>query len=400
MRSDYIGLRVARWRDLAGMTQQQLADAVGVSREYISMIENGKRAVTKRDLLLKLAHAIGVDVNDLTAQPFTPGSREELALYLAAPRIRVALDGSDEPINLRPLDELVADTEAAMVARMACDYPTLGALLPPLIAESNEQVRAADDDGSRQTALSLVVKSCVTGSLAVKPNGFVDLGIRLAERATGAAAKLGDPVHLAAAQFALSQAILASGSRKRSLALATEAADAIQVHVNTPEGKTWYGMLHLHAALVSASLGTADDAASHLAEAEETAAYSGGNPWLMEFSPANVGVWRVAVALENGEPQRAPEIARRVDTSQLRTVQRRAHLLINTARGQFTGGKYDAAVKTLLAADDLAPAEVRSRPSVREIVGQMVRDSRTRGGSEDLRTLAARVRIDPLNPEA
>ena len=56
--------------------------------------------------------------------------------------------------------------------------------------------------------------------------------------------------------------------------------------------------------------------------------------------------------------------------------------------------------KTLLAADDLAPAEVRSRPSVREIVGQMVRDSRTRGGSEDLRTLAARVRIDPLNPEA
>jgi transcriptional regulator with XRE-family HTH domain len=73
--------------------EKDLADAVGVSRPYISMIENGERAVTKRDLLLRLAHAIGVSVNDLTAQPFEPVGREELALYLAAPRIRLGLAG-------------------------------------------------------------------------------------------------------------------------------------------------------------------------------------------------------------------------------------------------------------------------------------------------------------------
>ncbi|WP_133305761.1 helix-turn-helix transcriptional regulator, partial [Micromonospora sp. MW-13] len=36
--ADYIGLRVASWRDTAGMTQQQLADRVGVTASYISMI--------------------------------------------------------------------------------------------------------------------------------------------------------------------------------------------------------------------------------------------------------------------------------------------------------------------------------------------------------------------------
>jgi hypothetical protein len=77
-------------------------------------------------------------------------------------------------------------------------------------------------------------------------------------------------------------------------------------------------------------------------------------------------------------------------------VQRRVRLLIDTARGQFLAGQHEAAVRCLLAADDIAPIEVRSRPAVREIVGQMVRDSTRRGGSSELRTLVARLRLDPL----
>lgn len=67
MGRDWIGLRVARWRDVAGMTQQELADRVGVSAAYISMIEHGRRAVTKRSLLISLATALGVRVEDLIA---------------------------------------------------------------------------------------------------------------------------------------------------------------------------------------------------------------------------------------------------------------------------------------------------------------------------------------------
>lgn len=92
VRTDFMGLRVARWRDIGGLTQQQLADAVGVTREYISMIENGHRPVTKRSLLISLAQALGVSITDLTGQPYEPVSQEDLLIYSISSGVRTALD--------------------------------------------------------------------------------------------------------------------------------------------------------------------------------------------------------------------------------------------------------------------------------------------------------------------
>ncbi len=400
MPSDYIGVRVTRWRDLAGFTQQQLADKVGVSREYISMIENGKRAVTKRDLLLKLARALRVDVNDLTGAPYPPTDGAELALHTVAPRLRRALDGEDGPLEIRPVERLRADADTAMAARMACDYGVLGDLLPELLAESIELVEQSRDKKLKRAGAKLFVKACVTGSLAVKHHGFVDLGIRLADHASDAALELGEPVHLAAARFALAQALMAGGSLRKSLALAVRAADDIQPHIASDAGKEWYGMLHLQAGLVLATLGDRDEAAVHLVEAEEVAQHVRGTPWRTEFSPANVGAWRVAAALEGGEPQLAPVYARQVDRNQLHTVNRRVRILIDTARGHFMAGQHEQAVRCILAADDISPVEVRSRPEVREIVGQLARDAARRRGSSELRTLVTRLRLDPVAGEA
>jgi DNA-binding XRE family transcriptional regulator len=52
------------WRELRGMTLQQIADACGVTDSAISMIERGKRQPSM-DLLKKLATALGVDAEDL-----------------------------------------------------------------------------------------------------------------------------------------------------------------------------------------------------------------------------------------------------------------------------------------------------------------------------------------------
>ncbi|WP_405107638.1 helix-turn-helix domain-containing protein [Micromonospora sp. NBC_01405] len=392
--ADYIGLRVASWRDAAGMTQQQLADRVGVTASYISMIESGRRPVTKRSRLIALASALGVSVTDLTGQPHPPRSEDDLAIYATVPSLRGALDDDPEAPG-HSLDPAVlrASVGQAMAARMACDYKALARLLPGLVGATRQLTDSGHPDGPR-----LFVRAAVTTVLAIKPFGYIDLAARYAERAELAATFAG-PAEVAAAAFAAAQSALSSGThggRRRSLAVATSAAERLG-DTGDDEALTWYGMLHLHSAMSAASLGTGDPD-GHLAEAENAARRAGSDPWRMEFTPANCGIWRVGVAVENGSPERAPEQARRVDRSQVRTPNRRCRLHLDAGRGWYAAGDQDRAVLAFLEADNASPAELRSRPSVREIVGQMVRDARRRG-SPELRDLAIRIGIDPLDPE-
>ncbi|WP_307962399.1 hypothetical protein [Salinispora arenicola] len=160
---------------------------------------------------------------------------------------------------------------------------------------------------------------------------------------------------------------------------------------------TWYGMLHLHAALSAASLDIGDSD-SHLAEAVPPLVVRDRIRGGWSSPPQNVDIWRIGVAVENGEPERAPEYARQVDRSRIRTANRRSRMHIDTGRGWYAAGDQDRAILSWLEADEASPAWLRSRPSVRELVGQMIRDSRRRG-SDELRDLATRVGVDPLDPD-
>ncbi|MER7168581.1 helix-turn-helix transcriptional regulator [Micromonospora sp. NPDC000207] len=386
--ADYIGLRIARWRDANGMTQQQLADRIGVTDAYISMIERGRRPVTKRSTLIALASALGVGVTDLTGQPTAPRSGDELAVYSAVPQLRGALDDDFDgaPVGL---DVLSGALDEAMRARMACDYPVLARTLPGLVKGARQLADSGDAAGP-----GLLVRAALTTALVIKPFGWVDLAARYAERAELTARRLG-PVEQAAAAFGAAQVALASGTpggRRRSLRTVVRAAE--QLGDDGDDALlTWYGMLHLHAALSAAALGTGDPDL-HLAEAAEAARRTGSDPWRMEFTEANVGIWRVGVAVENGAPDKAPQYARLVDRSKIQTANRRTRLHIDAGRGWYAVGDTDQAIRCFLEADKANPAELRSRPSVRELVGQMVRDAR-RNGSEPLRDLAVRMGLDP-----
>lgn len=398
-----IGLRIAYWRGLAGISQQQVADHLGVSREFISMVENGKKPLTKIVHAHGIAEILGVSFSDLVGLPYAPINRTDYENQIGITAIRTAIDEGDEPFAPLPLDQLDAVADRAMAARMACDVPELGRHLPALLAST----RVLWFDRGDRIAGELLVKAAVTGALALKSAGWLDLGIRLADLANNVAVALGDPVCVAAARFAVAQCALTNGSRRRSLRIAVAGAEDLdrltrvgQMPTVRREGvMSWMGLLHLHAALSAAGLpheggSNTDVVDGHLAEAATAARHVTGDTWRMEFGATNVNLWAMGAALENGHPERVRELARRVDVSQLRTAHRRSRFYLDLGRGLFIAGDLDAAVQALLRADLAAPDDLRRRAGIVEIVAQMVRDaSGPRGGSTELRDLAVRVGV-------
>lgn len=401
-----VGLNIANYRTLAGLTQEQLGERVGrilrgrpFTYSYISMIENGKRLVESRSLLAAFAEALGVAVLDLTGQPYDPTNRGDLLVFQVADSVRAALEDPEgnEPITLRPLDQLAAVAEEAMTARMLCDMPALGRHLPGLLAET----RLLWFDQGDRTAGELFVKAAVTACLALKSAGWHDLAIRLAGLADQAARSHGDPVCVAAAQFAIAQCALTTGGRRRSARLAEAGVndlDRLTRKGNLPprlhnEVMSWMVMLHLHTALSKAAAHEGDPE-DHLTAAAAIARKVTGNPWRMEPTPDNALVWKAGVSLELGEPDRVAEIVRAVDVNRLLTPQRKSRLFLEGGTAAHLTGDTTSAVRYLLLAENAAPGDLRQRSHTVEIVAHLVRQARDRGSAE-LRDLAVRVGIDP-----
>lgn len=63
----YLGPRLRRLRRELGLTQQAMADDLGISASYVALLERNQRPVTA-DMLLRLARGYQVDVTDLAAE--------------------------------------------------------------------------------------------------------------------------------------------------------------------------------------------------------------------------------------------------------------------------------------------------------------------------------------------
>ena len=61
----YLGENIRRLREARGLSQNALAAAAGLDQGHLSTIEGGKRANPTAAVLVALARALGVTVDDL-----------------------------------------------------------------------------------------------------------------------------------------------------------------------------------------------------------------------------------------------------------------------------------------------------------------------------------------------
>lgn len=385
-----IGRRIRAVRLRRGLTLTAAAQLAGMSPSYLSLIERGLRPVQRRSTLEALANALRVPPSDLTGQPYPSSSRAEQIGHAAAQELRavlrdIELDALDVPGTPRPLERLRVDVRAADVACAASDYGALGAMVPGLLAEASVAAGGTE-------ARVLFARVLHAAFYLAKDLGHGDLAWQVAGRLWHVADAIGEPAWLGLADFVRANAVVGTGARARAHVIVARAADGL-----TPDDGVagqMYGMLRLSGALHAAVTGRADDARDHLAEARRTAGVTGEGDFAgLMFGPRNVGVWEVAIALELGEPDRVPELARSFDVAAIPSAGRQATFYCDVARGYAAlRGREAAAVQALRMAESLAPQRMHTYPLARDAVAGLL--SRARGATNrELRGLAQRAGV-------
>jgi transcriptional regulator with XRE-family HTH domain len=389
-----VGMNVRRARRYQGLSLEQLAALIGRSKGWLSMIENGRLRLEKRQDIALIAEVLEVSADTLLGQPASE-IRPSGHVYNLKPLRAVLLDAAiDDPpdIPARTVTVLGEITDVMDLALRRADYDTLYQQLPGLLGEL--QVQASTAGPERDEALRLLILASASATIMLRHFGSTDLAWVSADRGRQAAALLGDPVWTAAAAFECAAA-RSSANKPRALMVMPRVADDLEPRVGDDVfAREVYGMLRLSAALACAVQGDHKGAADQGAEAARIAAPLGDRPDAWElFGPANVGVWQTSLAVEAGNAGQALEFAAAVDPGALASGNRRAALGMEKARALVLLGKTGDAIGELRAAERLSPEQVRHSPLIRELVAQLLGRARREAGGRELRGLAWRMGV-------
>jgi hypothetical protein len=146
------------------------------------------------------------------------------------------------------------------------------------------------------------------------------------------------------------------------------------IAAHTPDSLSVYGGLLLHGSVAAAQLGNRAAAHELLGEADaagERLGFDGNLRWTA-FGPTNVKFHRVNIAVALGDAGTAVDIARRTNPATVTVTERRATVLVDTARAFLQWGKHEKAYIALRAAEEIAHEEVAGRPSVHRVIRELV----------------------------
>lgn len=404
--TEEIGRRVRRARLRLGMTQADLAAALGKTQGWVSKMERGHIELDRVGLLNLLASELHVHPNDLIGRPYNSSPAENQWQVAAAAIMRELRRYDLAPVfdgTPRPASQLWQETTRLHRLRDAAANVAILEVLPDLFRETLALAEVATGH-EREEAYAIYAVCCKFAHTSAHALGHPELVAMACERAAWSARQSGDPVMPAVADWMRVWDMWATADWDDAIALSDKALRSVQegYDLGEPLAVRAWGSLQLRAA-VSAARG------GHRAEARERVDYAqaaadrmteyAGPPLYdrhsLTFSPGNVQIHAISVALEMHEQRKALSINRRTSPDVIESLpnSRRGHHHMDLARAWLWDGNRDKSLKELEKAELIAPQLVRNHPIARSTLRSIVYAERA-STREKLRRMSDRFHLD------
>ncbi|MEU6460084.1 helix-turn-helix transcriptional regulator [Streptomyces sp. NPDC047065] len=378
------GERIRMLRESRGLTRAALSQMCGRGEVWLKKIESGERPLRSHDLLMRLGAAL--QLSDLSAitggiGPAAPVPSGRLAhpglpdVWAAVMTRPLAAAAPAEPVDPAVLQGRV-DQSWRLWHTSEHNRTEVGALLPDLIRDAEVAVRAHDGEQRRAALVALSDAYRLTGQATayVAP---AELAWVVADRALAAAQDADQPAAIAAAAWNLGNILRETAYPDEALRVVIEAADLIRPHLDDApdDWKGVYGALLLHAAVTEAREGREGtawrywDKGDHVAKSLP-ATYV--HPSTV-FGRANVDFHAVSVACDLRKSARAIGLADDIDPDAMPSIERRARLWVEVARGHLQRGERTAALKVMQMAYEIGAETVAYTPAARSIAADLWR---------------------------
>ncbi|WP_030200764.1 helix-turn-helix domain-containing protein [Streptomyces sp. NRRL S-87] len=404
-----IGQRARRQRLKVGMTQADVAAALGKTQAWVSRMESGAIELDRSSQINALAAALHCHPNTLIQRPYTSSADPDAGWHAAAASIMRELRRYDLTPTFdgtpRSSAALWQETRRLHRLRDAAANSAILREIPDLLREA----RALADVGTgheQEEAYAVYAVACKFAHTAAHALGQAELVAVACERAVWAAARSGDPLLPAVADWMRVWDMWATADYADALALADKALSAVQDAYDDgdPLALRVWGALQLRSAVSAARANRREEARTRIGYATEAAArvdaYVGAMPFdrhSLTFSTGNVQIHEINVVLEMSDQREALRLNRRTDPGHIAALpkSRQGHHHMDLARAWLWDGNRSKALTELETAENLAPQLVRNHPIARSTLRQIVYGERqlTR---QRLRGMSDRFSLDDL----
>ncbi len=370
-----LGQRIAYWRRRRGLTQEIFADRLGRSKSWVEKIERGARSAGRLAMLDLVCEVLRIDLATLIGEE----PRRRAAICLPDPQVE-RIQSALERYSFPSRDDRAADLgavsrqlEHAWTAFEFADYDIVSLVLPALI----EDAQHIHDIVKSEQSARLLTEVYQIAASTLRKLGEHSLAWLAGDRGITLARQSGDMASVVATGFRIANALLSMGRSQQAQTLNVSLAENLQPEANNEADRALYGHVLLQGAIAAATAGNAAAVRDLTNEAADAARYvsPNNNHYRLAFNYTNVLLHQVGALLALGEGGRAIEVAEQIDPEQIRMLrrERRAALLVDTARAYSQTGNRDQAIRQLIEAETVAAREVQCRPLAQATIADLLR---------------------------